>query len=69
MNAFTVRADPSGAVTDTPCILRKAVRTDSETAGAGPAKRKFSFTAMTDIFLFSPATTYFLRGTVHDSFE
>jgi len=57
MDAFTVRADPGGAVADAPFILIKTVGADGKTATAAPAERKFFFAAMTGIILFSSATT------------
>jgi hypothetical protein len=65
MDAFTVRADPGGAVTDPPFIFSKTVRADCKTATAAPAEGKFFFAAMTGIILFSSATTWLLCVVCH----
>ncbi len=67
MDAFTVRADPGGAVADAPFVFSKTVRADCKTATAAPAEGKFFFAAMTGIIIFSSATTCFLRVICHCS--
>jgi hypothetical protein len=57
MDAFTVRANPGGAVADAPFILIKTVGADCKTATAAPAERELFFAAMTGVIFFSPATT------------
>jgi hypothetical protein len=61
VDPFAIRADPGGAVGDTPFIFGKTFRADFKAAGAAPAEWFFLFTAMTGIPLFSttPAAATF----------
>jgi hypothetical protein len=67
MDAFTVWADPGGAVADAPFVLCKTVRADCETATTTPAEGKFFCAAMTGIIFFSSAAMCCLRVICHCS--
>lgn len=67
MNAFTIRADPGGAITDTPFVFRKTIRANGKAAATAPAKRKCFLAAMAGILFFSPLPTCCLRLGTHVS--
>ncbi len=56
MYAFAIRAYPGRAITDTPFVFFKTLRTNLKPAGTIPTKRFFLFTTMT-FKLFSTATS------------